>query len=48
MAKSVRPCRVGQQPPEVRCWIFDGPACSLGFVAVKGTERSVANLKLEF
>ena len=32
MAKLVRPCRVRQQPPEVRCWILDGPARALRFV----------------
>ena len=46
MAKSVRPCRVRQQPPEVRCWILTGLHARSASLFVNGTERSAANLKI--
>ena len=46
MAKSVSPCRVRQAPPEVRCWILTGLTARLASLLVKGTERSVANLRI--
>ena len=41
MTNSVRPVRVRQHPPEVRCWIFTGRRSRSAWLFVQGMAKSV-------
>ncbi len=46
VAKSVRPSRVRQAPPEVRCWTLTGRTALSETLFVNGTDRSVAKRRI--